>query len=87
MRVKALRRAAYVWVAIAGVSTAVCAWLYYELYWRWRPLFNSEGRYFDEANAVVHHQQNEALVIPLLACALWLLTTFWFAVKSRRKSD
>ncbi len=75
------RRAAYVWVVIAGLSAAFFAWLYYDLYWRWRGRFNAEGRYFDEDAVVVYRQQNEALVIPLAICGLWLIAALWFAFK------
>ncbi len=81
---EALRRAAYLWVAIACACTAFFAWLYYELYWRWRALFNSEGRYFDEDDMVVHHQQNEVLIIPLLVCVIWFSVALWFAARKPR---
>jgi hypothetical protein len=48
--------------------TAFFGLFYYQGYWRWRGLFNSEGRYFDPPDSVVHHQQNEVLIVPLAIC-------------------
>lgn len=50
------------------------------LAWRDRHLFNAEGRYFDEASAVVHHNQSMTLLVPALA---FLLMTLLFGLAWR----
>jgi hypothetical protein len=66
---------------LAAPPTAFFGLLYYEGYWRWRGRFNSEGRYFDAEDAVVHHVDAEVLILPLalfLALAgLGLMLALW----------
>ena len=84
---RALRLAAFLSAGLAALGAALFGWLYYDLYWRWRPLFDADGRYLDEETMVVHHQQNETLLVPLLACLAWLTASLCIAIKAKRKSD
>lgn len=54
----AARILGYVWLAGSLLTAAAFGFLYYAFYWRWRDLFNSEGRYFDPASSVVYHAQS-----------------------------
>ena len=84
---QALQLAAFLSIGLASLGAALSGWLYYDLYWRWRPHFDADGRYFDERTMVVHHQQNEALLAPLLGCLAWLAASRWFAFKHKQKPD
>ena len=62
---------------------------YYALYWRYRELFNEDGRYLDPRDLVVNHAQAAMLALP--ACGFALLALALFAVhrihrRSRRKT-
>lgn len=80
-----LQLCAYVSTGLSALGSALFGWLYYDLYWRWRVHFNSEGRFFDEEGMVVYHQQSSALAIPLALCGLWLFASLWFAFRRKRK--
>lgn len=80
-----LHLCAYVSIGLSALGSALLGWLYYDLYWRWRAHFNSEGRYFDEESMVVYHQQSSALAIPLALCGLWLFASLWLALRRKRK--
>lgn len=54
------------------------------LAWWDRHLFNAEGRYFNEASAVVHHDQSMTLLAPALAFLLMTLL-FGLAWRIRRR--
>ena len=62
------RRIGYLMAGVFLPLTAFFGWSYYESYWRWRDCFNAEGRCFVESDSVVHHQQNEILIVPLAIC-------------------
>lgn len=74
---------AYVSIGLAAIGAAMFGWLYYDLFWRWRAHFNSEGRYFDEETMMVYHQQSSALAIPLAICVLWFFASLWFAFRRK----
>jgi NADH:ubiquinone oxidoreductase subunit 5 (subunit L)/multisubunit Na+/H+ antiporter MnhA subunit len=62
--------------AIVSAAASVCFLVLFErFYWRYRSLFDEQGRYFDEATSVVYHEQAYVLAIP--AAALLLLTIFF----------
>jgi cell division protein FtsX len=65
-----------------ATASAVCWILFFIVYWPYRALFNEQGRYVDEALAVVYHEQSGALAIPALI--LGLLAAF-FAFMGRRR--
>ena len=44
--------------AVSAISSALallCAYLFYDVYWQYRTLFDENGRYFDAQTAVVYH--------------------------------
>ena len=60
--------------AVSGAAALFFGFFYCSLYWPYRGLFNEEGRYFDEQNLVVYHEQNGLFIVPTLVClALALL--------------
>jgi len=79
------RAIGWIWLALTSLSTAAFGLLYYQGYWRWRGCFNEEGRCWD--GVVVHHQQNEALIVPLLLSAFGLLAGLWLMLGSKRRLE
>lgn len=76
----AFRLPAWAWLVASGLSAAVSlvsAALYALLYWPHRGKFDVQGRYFDAASHVVHHEQSRMLLWPalgfLLVAALLLM--------------
>lgn len=68
------------WLLLAAsLLSAACAvlfaLLYYSLYWRYRDLFNEQGRYFDAAEMVVHDDSAFVFIVPVgvLACLALVL--------------
>lgn len=67
----------------ASLLSAVCAvlfaLLYYNLYWRYRTLFNEQGRYFDAKEMVVHDDSAFVFIVPavILGCLALLLARLW----------
>ena len=68
---------------LCTLSSALFGFFYYVCYWRYRDLFNEEGRYFDENHLVVYHDQNAVLIIPSIV--FLLLAVFLFAVLLYRR--
>jgi cell division protein FtsX len=80
--IAAMPRWLHVVAALAcAAGSAVCWILFFIVYWPYRALFNEQGRYVDEAMAVVYHEQSGVLAIPALI--LGLLAAF-FAFMGRR---
>lgn len=66
--------------ALLCAGFSLVSWLlYFDLYWPYRNLFNEQGRYFDESDWVVHHQQSNLLIVPAL---FFLLLALFFAMLS-----
>jgi hypothetical protein len=75
-------RLLYVASAVSAVGAIFFSAFYYLSYWRWRGLFNEEGRYFHEPDAVVYHQQSAMLLLPavlaaVVAIVLWITARRW----------
>ena len=71
-------------------ATLVFGVLFYSMYWRYRALFNEEGRHFD--GTVVHHDGSFMLIIPAGVFLLLALLSgcFWRACRkagARRQSQ
>ncbi|MFT3814600.1 MAG: hypothetical protein QM740_14670 [Acidovorax sp.] len=71
-------------LAAACLCTAASAFfgfLYYDLYWKYRDLFNEEGRYFDEQGLIVYHDDAAYFIVPTVVAFLlaFLLTAIWWA--------
>ena len=49
---------------LAGLFFVV---LYYHLYWRYRDVFNEQGRYFDPVEMVVYDDSGFVLIVPAIA--------------------
>ena len=66
--------------SLCAAASAFFGFLYYELYWKYRGLFNEQGRYFDEADMVVHHDDAAFLIVPTIAALLlaFLLAAIWW---------
>ena len=58
---------------VCGATSVAFGVLYYALYWRYRGLFNEDGRYLDTHDLVMHHAQNAVLIVPAGAFALLAL--------------
>jgi hypothetical protein len=67
---------------VCAVASALFGFFYYTLYWRYRGLFNEDGRYLDTHDLVVHHAQAAMLALP--AGGFALLAIVWFAAHLRR---
>ena len=71
----------------AGLLSSLAAlWfavLYYSLYWRYRDLFDEQGRYFDAEQLVVYDDSAFVFIVPavLLGLIAALLARWWW--KSR----
>ena len=65
---------------LSSATTIFFGFLYFTLYWPYRDLFNEAGRYFDEQNVVVYHEQNGFLIVPTLA---FLLLSLFFGITFR----
>jgi hypothetical protein len=65
-----------------AIASALFGFFYYTLYWRYRGLFNEDGRYLDTHDLVVHHAQAAMLALP--AGGFALLAIVWFAAHPRR---
>jgi hypothetical protein len=84
-RISWLTRLLYVASAISAAGATVFGAFFWFYYWRWRGLFNEEGRYFHEPDAVVFHEQSAVLLLPavsgaVVAIVLWIIAR----AKSRR---
>ena len=66
--------------SLCTAASAFFGFLYYALYWKYRGLFNEQGRYFDEAAMVVHHDDAAFFIVPTVAALLLavLLAARWW---------
>jgi len=69
---------------ISGLASAFLWVMYYELYWRHRHYFNSEGRYFDTTELVVYHQQSWFVAMPAILCLVVSVALAWLARRLSR---
>ena len=60
--------------ALAGLLSLS---LYYSLYWRYRDLFNEQGRYFDPSAMVVYDDSAFVFIIPAIALLGFALMLGW----------
>ena len=63
------------WLIIAILSLLASlffAYLFYEMYWQWRNLFDENGRYFDAAESVVYASEAKFYALP---CVFFFCTT------------
>ena len=72
--------AASVLCLLAGLLLVV---LYYHLYWRYRDLFNEQGRYFDPVEMVVYDDSAFVFIVPAIALLGLALFTAWRWWKTR----
>lgn len=68
------------------VGALIFSYLYFDLYWRHRGLFNEQGRYFDQNTLVVYHEQNSILFLPEITLLLLSLVFGIFYKKLSLKS-
>ena len=65
--------------SLCTAASAFFGFLYYALYWKYRGLFNEQGRYFDEAAMVVHHDDAAFFIVPtIVALLLAVLLALWW---------
>ena len=67
------------------LATALLGFLFYIYYWQWRGLFNAEGRYFYEPEALVFHDDSVFLIVPSVLFALFAAVCLFYARLFRRK--
>ena len=60
--------------ALAGL---LCAFLYYNLYWRYRDSFNELGRYYDAADSVVYDDSSFVFIMPAIALLGLAMVSGW----------
>ena len=66
------------------MASMLFGFFYYALYWRYRELFNEDGRYLDPHDLVVHHAQDAMLAVPACGFALLAIVLFVFGRIHRR---
>jgi hypothetical protein len=69
---------------VCAVASVLFGFFYYALYWRYRGLFNEDGRYLDPRDLVVHHAQDATLAVPACGFALLAIVLFVFGRIHRR---
>jgi hypothetical protein len=69
---------------VCAAASALFGFFYYTSYWRYRGLFNEDGRYFDPHDLVVHHAQGAMLAVPACGFALLAVALFVFGRRHRR---
>jgi hypothetical protein len=69
-----------------AMAAVLFGFFYYALYWRYRGLFNEEGRYLDPQELVVHHAQDAVLAVPAGLFALLAIVLF-VAGRLHRRSE
>lgn len=67
---------------VCCTSSVVAAYLFYELYWKWRACFNDAGDCFVEAEEIVYSEQS-GIFWGGLTLTLFCLSVF-LAYKSRK---
>jgi hypothetical protein len=67
-----------------AMAAVLLGFFYYALYWRYRELFNEDGRYLDLRDLVVHHAQDATLAVPACGFALLAIVLFVFGRIHRR---
>ena len=74
---------------LSAAASLFFGFFYFGFYWPFRSQFNEEGRYFDEANLVVYHEQTGLLIVPTLAClalAILFAAIWWVRRRAARSS-
>ena len=78
------------WRGLLLVASVLCslagllfAALYYHLYWRYRDLFNEQGRYFDPVEMVVYDDSAFVFIVPAITLLGLALFTAWGWWKTR----
>ena len=66
------------------LATALFGLLFYVYYWQWRGLFNEEGRYFYEPEALVFHDESIFLIVPSVVFARLAGVCLFYARLDRR---
>jgi hypothetical protein len=69
---------------VCAMASVLFGFFYYALYWRYRELFNEDGRYLDPHDLVVHHAQDATLAVPACGFALLAIVLFVFGRIHRR---
>jgi len=65
---------------MCAAASALFGFFYCTLYWRYRGLFDEDGRYLDTHDLVVHHAQDAMLALPaggFAPLAIALLAAGW----------
>lgn len=65
---------------IAGLAASLCGFLFHALYWRYRDLFNEQGRYFNANETVVYDDSAFVFIFPAIvlgAVAVWAARRWW----------
>ena len=78
--------ALYIASGLSMLATALSGLLFYVYYWQWRGLFNEEGRYVYEPEALVFHDESVFLIVPFVVFALFAGVCLFYARLSRRKA-
>ena len=62
--------------------------MFYALYWRYRQLFDDNGRYFDAADGVVYEDSSVVLIAPALLFLIlaWLCALAWRKRRARLRA-
>ena len=86
LRWSVVSTALYLASGISVLATAFFGYLFYSLYWQWQGLFNEQGRYFHEPDAVVYHNDAVFLIVPALAFAILVVVFMLGARTSHRRA-
>jgi hypothetical protein len=65
---------------LSAAASLFLGFVYFAFYWPFRGQFNAEGRYCDEIDLVVYHEQTGLLIVPTLAflvLAILFVTIWW----------
>ncbi len=65
---------------LSAAASLFSGFFYFAFYWPYRGQFNEDGRYFDEANLVVYHDQAGMFILPMLVfllLAIVLVAVWW----------
>jgi hypothetical protein len=74
---------------LSASASLIFGFLYFALYWPYRNQFNEEGRYFDEADLAVYHEQTGLLIVPTLAFLILaiLFASIWWVRRSATRGS
>ena len=62
---------------LSALAGFLCAFLYYNLYWRYRDSFNELGRYYDAADSVVYDDSSFVFIMPAIALLGLAMLSGW----------